>query len=188
MAYKAISYPLPQLLTAWRQQWTGVLAISVTTDQELQALVDAAVCYSDVPAGWRNSFPWLWRVLATAGHNWIPQWELSSVGAICLTQDFIPFPGPCFDSEQFQRAIPAPGYPIGSVAFEFNKWDFIFVLLYWLCQSLWLCGSQQTVENFSRDGNTRPPDLPPLKSVCRSRTNRTGHGTTDWFQIGKGVR
>ena len=23
-------------------------------------------------------------------------------------------------------------------------------LLYWLCQSLWLCGSQQTVENFSR--------------------------------------
>ena len=23
-----------------------------------------------------------------------------------------------------------------------------------------LCGSQQTVENSSRDGNTRPPDLP----------------------------
>ena len=23
------------------------------------------------------------------------------------------------------------------------------------------CGSQQTVENSSRDGNTRPPDLPP---------------------------
>ena len=44
-------------------------------------------------------------------------------------------------------------------------------LLYWLCQSLWLCGSQQTVENSSRDGNTRPPDLPPKKSVCRSRMN-----------------
>ena len=28
------------------------------------------------------------------------------------------------------------------------------LLLYWLCQSLWLCGSQQTVENSSRDGNT----------------------------------
>ena len=26
-------------------------------------------------------------------------------------------------------------------------------------------------ENFSRDGNTRPPDLPPEKSVCRSRSN-----------------
>ena len=44
-------------------------------------------------------------------------------------------------------------------------------LLYWLCQSLWLCGSQQTVENSSRDVNTRPPDLPPEKSVCRSRSN-----------------
>ena len=29
--------------------------------------------------------------------------------------------------------------------------------------------------------------LPPEKSVCRSRNNRTGHGTVDWFQIGKGV-
>ena len=33
------------------------------------------------------------------------------------------------------------------------------------------CGSQQTVTNSSRDGNTRPPDLPPEKSVCRSRSN-----------------
>ena len=30
---------------------------------------------------------------------------------------------------------------------------------------------QQTVDNSSRDGNTRPPDLPPEKSVCRSRNN-----------------
>ena len=44
-------------------------------------------------------------------------------------------------------------------------------LLYWLCQSLWLCGSQQTIENSERDGNTRPPDLPPEKPVCRSRSN-----------------
>ena len=33
------------------------------------------------------------------------------------------------------------------------------------------CGSQQTVKNSERDGNTRPPDLPPEKSVCRSRSN-----------------
>ena len=38
-----------------------------------------------------------------------------------------------------------------------------------------------------RDGNTRPPDLLLEKSVCRSGTVRTGHGTTDWFQMGKGV-
>ena len=44
-------------------------------------------------------------------------------------------------------------------------------LLYWLCQSLWLYGSQSTVENSSRDGNTRPPDLPLEKSVCRSGRN-----------------
>ena len=30
------------------------------------------------------------------------------------------------------------------------------------------CGSQQTVENSGRDGNTSPPDLSPEKSVCRS--------------------
>ena len=36
---------------------------------------------------------------------------------------------------------------------------------FWLHQSLWLCGSQQTVENSSRDGNTRPPCLPPEKSI-----------------------
>ena len=28
-----------------------------------------------------------------------------------------------------------------------------------------------TVENSERDGNARPPDLPPEKSVCRSRRN-----------------
>ena len=44
-------------------------------------------------------------------------------------------------------------------------------LLYWLCQSLGLCGSPQTVENSSRDGHTRPPYLPPEKSECRSRSN-----------------
>ena len=42
-----------------------------------------------------------------------------------------------------------------------------------------------TVENSERDGNTRPPDLPHEKSVCRS--GRTGHGTTGYFQIGKEV-
>ena len=44
-------------------------------------------------------------------------------------------------------------------------------LLYWLCQSLWLCGSQETVENSERDGNIRPPDMPLEKSVCRSGSN-----------------
>ena len=64
-------------------------------------------------------------------------------------------------------------------------------LLYWQCQSLWPSGAQKPVENSSRDGTIRPPHLPPEKSSCRSRnlyTVRTGYGTTDWFQIRKGVR
>ena len=44
-------------------------------------------------------------------------------------------------------------------------------LLYWLHQSLWLCTSQQTVENSEIDGNTRPPYLLAEKSICRSRSN-----------------
>ena len=44
------------------------------------------------------------------------------------------------------------------------------------------------MENSERLGNTRPPDLPLEKSVVgQEATVRTGHGTTDWFQIGKGV-
>ena len=34
-----------------------------------------------------------------------------------------------------------------------------------------LCGSQQTVENSSRDGNTIPPYLSPEKLVCGLRSN-----------------
>ena len=51
------------------------------------------------------------------------------------------------------------------------------------------CVDHNKLENSSRYGNIRLPDLPPEKSVCRQEaTVRTGHGTTDWFQIGKGVR
>ena len=63
------------------------------------------------------------------------------------------------------------------------------LLLHWLCKSLWLCGSQQNVENSSRDRITRPPNLSPEKpDVGQEATVRTGHGTTDWFKIGKGVQ
>ena len=48
------------------------------------------------------------------------------------------------------------------------------------------CVGHNKLENLETDGNTRPPNLPLEKSVCRSGRDRTGHGT-DWFQIGKGV-
>ena len=46
------------------------------------------------------------------------------------------------------------------------------------------------MENSERGGNIRPPDLPLEKPVCAVQevTVGTGHGTTDWFQIGKGIR
>ena len=33
------------------------------------------------------------------------------------------------------------------------------------------CVDHHKLQNSSRDGNTRPPDLPPEKSVCRLRSN-----------------
>ena len=44
------------------------------------------------------------------------------------------------------------------------------------------------MENSERDGNIRPPDC-LLRNLYAGQeaTVRIGHGTTDWFQIGKGV-
>ena len=50
------------------------------------------------------------------------------------------------------------------------------------------CVDHNTLWKIWKSGNTRPPDLPLEKPLCRSGSNRTEHGTTGWFQIGKGVR
>ena len=45
------------------------------------------------------------------------------------------------------------------------------------------------MESSERDGHTRPPDQPLEKPYANQEaTVRTGHGTTNCFQIGKGVR
>ena len=46
----------------------------------------------------------------------------------------------------------------------------------------------ETVENSERDGKTRQPTC-LLRNLYAGQeaTVRTRHGTTDWFQIGKGV-
>ena len=62
------------------------------------------------------------------------------------------------------------------------------ILLYKLCQSLWLCGSQQTWKIL-----LEMSILDHLTCLLRNlyagqeATVSTRHGTTDWFQIGKGV-
>ena len=51
------------------------------------------------------------------------------------------------------------------------------------------CVDHNTLWKILKDRNTRPPDL-LLRNLYSGQeaTVRTGHGTTDWFQIGKGVR
>ena len=51
------------------------------------------------------------------------------------------------------------------------------------------CEDHNKLWKILRDGNIRPPDLPLEKPIYAGQeaTVRTGHGTTDWFQIGKGV-
>ena len=55
-----------------------------------------------------------------------------------------------------------------------------------------VCESQQTVEDSSINQDARSPDLPPEKGqeglyADQEATVRTGHETTDWFQIRKGI-
>ena len=59
---------------------------------------------------------------------------------------------------------------------------------YWLCQSLWLCGSQQTVEILQEMGIADHLTW-LLRNLYAGQevTVRTGHGMTDWLLIGKGV-
>ena len=59
----------------------------------------------------------------------------------------------------------------------------LLLLLHWLFWSLSVDHSKLW-EILQEIGIPDIPYLPPEKSVCRSRA---GHGTTDWFQIGKGV-
>ena len=51
------------------------------------------------------------------------------------------------------------------------------------------CVDRNKLGNSERVGNTRSPELLLEKLYAgQEATVRTGHGTTDWFQIGKGVR
>ena len=50
------------------------------------------------------------------------------------------------------------------------------------------CVDHNKLWKILKEMSTRPPDLPLEKPKCRlEATVRTGHETTDWFQIGKGV-
>ena len=42
------------------------------------------------------------------------------------------------------------------------------------------------MENSSKDENSRPP--PEYLFTGQEATMRIGHGTTDWFKIGEGIK
>ena len=52
---------------------------------------------------------------------------------------------------------------------EFQKNIYFCFIDY--AKAFWLCGSQQTLENSERHGNTRAPDLTAEKHVSRSGSN-----------------
>ena len=58
--------------------------------------------------------------------------------------------------------------PLGIRAREFQKNIYFCFIDY---AKAFDCVDHNNVENSSRDGNTRPPYLPPAKPVCRSRSN-----------------
>ena len=61
-------------------------------------------------------------------------------------------------------------------------------LFYWLHQSLWLCGHNKLWKILKEVGmSTHLTCLLRNLYAGQEATVRTGHGTTDWFQIGKGV-
>ena len=63
---------------------------------------------------------------------------------------------------------------------EFQKKHLL--LLYCLRQSLWLCRSQQTMENSSRYGNTRIPHLPPEKEKAMVPHSSTLAWKIPWME------
>ena len=82
-----------------------------------------------------------------------------------------PFPQntkPCQNSISLYILGPLPG-----MFFRVKRYSpsYDYTMIYVSILQIFVCVSQQTVENSLRDGNTRPPYLPPEKSVCRSRSN-----------------
>ena len=61
-------------------------------------------------------------------------------------------------------------------------------LLYWLCQSIWL--DHRKLWKILQEMGIRDQLTCLLRNLYADQeaTVRTGHRTTDWFQIGKGVR
>ena len=61
------------------------------------------------------------------------------------------------------------------------------LLLHWLCKILWLCRLQQTGKFSEMEMPDHLTYLLRNLYAGQETTGRSGHRTTDWFKIGKGV-
>ena len=94
----------------------------------------------------------------------------------------------------FKQDLEKAGEPEVNCLHPFDHWKNkrapgkYLLLLYWLCQSLWLCGSHKLWKILQEMGI--PDHLTYLlRNLCAGQETkfRTGHGRKDWFQVGKGV-
>ena len=85
-----------------------------------------------------------------------------------------------FSRQEYWSGVPLP---------SLRKTSISALLTMLKLLTMWITNKQtKKLENSSRDGNSRPPDCPLGNLyVSQEATVRTGHGTTDWLQIGKRV-
>ena len=143
-----------------------------------------------------------WRILPAGGGSTLGESqatrEFSSVQFSSVAQSRLTLCNPMDYS--------TPGLPVHHQLQEFTPGLFFpnyqkskrvpekhLLLLYWLCQSL--CGSPQTVDHHKLWKILKEIGIPDHLTCLlwnlyagQEATVRTGRGTTDWVQIGKGVR
>ena len=93
--------------------------------------------------------------------TWTEDFQMYKLGLETAEKAEIKLPTSAGKAKQFQYI---------HISIYLSTYTYTF-LLYWLCYNLWVCGSQQIVEYSWRDGNIRPPYLPPKKPVCRTGSN-----------------
>ena len=158
---------------------------------EVLVVSDGSLAYSPLPSSSHNILPAHGCVQTSSfkkntshiglGAHTTPGWPLLNS---MWTENFQMFKMDLEKAEEPEIKLSSPLDHTKSKRIPENH----LLLLYWLHQSLCLCGSQQTVENSERDGNTRPPYL-PLRNLYAGQEEavRTGHGPIELFKIGKGV-
>ena len=141
----------------------------------LEILKDRILEWVAFPFSGRSSQPKDWTQVSLIAGGFFRSWATvkpknTRVGSLSLLQQILP-------TQELNQGLLHCGWilyqlsyqgsPIIKKAREFQR-NTYFCFIDYAKASVW---SQQTVENSSRDGNTKPPDLSPEKSECRSRNN-----------------